>query len=368
MSVNDYSAPTQQPGDRSNSLATTAFVHGEIGNFKQYNQITSDIQLTSYQAGTAFQITTASTITLPQYTTMSNGGLFGGVFAFVNNVNQNATIKVSPSDAGIFIFNNQGNFSSIALGFGDTLTLVAGGGGWFIISGSMAVANSSELNKLYALATNPVFNGQIFIPEGSVSAPGLTFKDEPVNDTGLYHISDGHMGVACDGIAVARFGVDPSGARVVFDEGAATPAPASGDRSVLIPNTAWVGAEIANGREGVKIPSVIPTQASAGNLFTANASFSVSCNFTAPSAGFVVVFAILNVASPEQIHGIIECDIYLNGGSIGTISGSDGQVFTSLVNIDAGNTQVTFSATANSSYSDQNPSTMLLTTLFFPTN
>lgn len=45
----------------------------------------------------------------------------------------------------------------------------------------------------------------IHLPNGSTSAPSLTFTNDGANDTGLYWISDGNMGVSANGSNVATF-------------------------------------------------------------------------------------------------------------------------------------------------------------------
>jgi hypothetical protein len=54
--------------------------------------------------------------------------------------------------------------------------------------------------------------GQILIPEGTVSKPGIGFQNDGAPDTGLYHISDGSFGVTCNTIPVASF--TPNGVSV----------------------------------------------------------------------------------------------------------------------------------------------------------
>ena len=52
---------------------------------------------------------------------------------------------------------------------------------------------------------NPTFTGRVYIPEGTAGLPGLTFVNDGLNDTGLFHISDGVFGVTCNGVEQARF-------------------------------------------------------------------------------------------------------------------------------------------------------------------
>jgi hypothetical protein len=52
---------------------------------------------------------------------------------------------------------------------------------------------------------SPVFTGQVFIPEGTATTPGLTFPNDGSQDTGLYHISDGSFGVTNNGTETVAF-------------------------------------------------------------------------------------------------------------------------------------------------------------------
>jgi hypothetical protein len=61
-------------------------------------------------------------------------------------------------------------------------------------------------------ATLNIQAGQILIPEGTASKPGIGFQNDGATDSGLYHISDGSFGVTCNAIPVATF--TPSGTSV----------------------------------------------------------------------------------------------------------------------------------------------------------
>jgi hypothetical protein len=64
-------------------------------------------------------------------------------------------------------------------------------------------ATQSALN-LKANIASPTFSGQVILPEGSSSAPGLTFSNDSSN-TGFYHTSDGVFGATCGSTPVATF-------------------------------------------------------------------------------------------------------------------------------------------------------------------
>jgi hypothetical protein len=57
----------------------------------------------------------------------------------------------------------------------------------------------------YATLANPTFTGRVYIPEGSASAPGLSFVNDGAIDTGLYHISDGVFGITCNTVPQVTF-------------------------------------------------------------------------------------------------------------------------------------------------------------------
>ncbi|WP_245000111.1 phage tail protein [Chromobacterium violaceum] len=72
------------------------------------------------------------------------------------------------------------------------------------------ITDAASKTDLQALATkkNPVFEDRVTVPEGTVKAPGITFALDGSGDTGFWHISDGFIGIACNGVEAARFGPD----------------------------------------------------------------------------------------------------------------------------------------------------------------
>ncbi|MEN7431386.1 phage tail protein [Chromobacterium sp. TRC.1.1.SA] len=68
-------------------------------------------------------------------------------------------------------------------------------------------ANKADLQAL-STKKNPVFEDRVTVPEGTVKAPGITFALDGSGDTGFWHISDGFIGIACNGVEAARFGPD----------------------------------------------------------------------------------------------------------------------------------------------------------------
>jgi hypothetical protein len=96
---------------------------------------------------------------------------------------------------------------------------------------------TTKTNPL-APISSPVFTGQVFLPEGSVTSPGLTFQNDGIPDTGLYHISDGVFGVTCNAVSVAKF--QSTGMTLLGTPTA--PTAAAGNNSTQIATTAFVMA------------------------------------------------------------------------------------------------------------------------------
>ncbi|MEN2427272.1 phage tail protein [Chromobacterium vaccinii] len=73
-----------------------------------------------------------------------------------------------------------------------------------------AASKTDLQNALSPLAPqdNPTFTRRVTVPEGTVKAPGITFALDGLGDTGFWHIADGFIGIACNGVEAARFGPD----------------------------------------------------------------------------------------------------------------------------------------------------------------
>ncbi|WP_412526943.1 phage tail protein [Burkholderia lata] len=82
---------------------------------------------------------------------------------------------------------------------------------------------------------------RLFLSEGSVGTPSLTFSNDGTPDTGLYHINDGSFGVTCNSTAQVTF--TPGG--TVFQTPVRGPTPAAGDRSTALATTEWVLAALS---------------------------------------------------------------------------------------------------------------------------
>lgn len=60
-------------------------------------------------------------------------------------------------------------------------------------------------NLAYAPIASPAFTGKVVFADGTAASPSFTFLTETAQDTGLYWIGDGVMGIACNGIKAGQF-------------------------------------------------------------------------------------------------------------------------------------------------------------------
>ncbi|MDA0572785.1 phage tail protein [Burkholderia gladioli] len=82
---------------------------------------------------------------------------------------------------------------------------------------------------------------RLFLDEGTALLPSLTFVNDGVPDTGLYHTADGQFGITCNTQAIVLFAAD--GTR--FNSNVYGPTPAAGDRSQRFATTDWVLSAIS---------------------------------------------------------------------------------------------------------------------------
>lgn len=61
-------------------------------------------------------------------------------------------------------------------------------------------SDTSKINS-----NSPTFTGRAFFAGGTVGAPGITFTNEADNNTGIFHTSEGTIGVTCNGQQIANF-------------------------------------------------------------------------------------------------------------------------------------------------------------------
>ena len=184
--VTEYSgmSPTAPQFDNSTRTATTAFVTGALGNFPQNSGVglQTNSVLTASQAGNWFEIQQPYlTITLPDIGTLP----VGKVFTFM--AEYNATIQTY---GGQMISQIAAAASAVySILRGQSIQIVSNNTtGWYIF-------NSSFDTSVVALQNYPVFSGQVLMPEGTSSVPGLSFVNDGAPDTGFYHFGDGSFGI-----------------------------------------------------------------------------------------------------------------------------------------------------------------------------
>lgn len=138
-------APTQQQFDSSTKLATTQFVK-EFGiQASKFASFGNAATLTNMNLGQAIALYGSSpyTITLPVSTAINAGG----IIAFTA---QQGSTKVTITGQSSQTMQANGTaISSISMHPGDTLMLVSGGGGWYILGGS---AQSGYAYSRYAIS------------------------------------------------------------------------------------------------------------------------------------------------------------------------------------------------------------------------
>jgi hypothetical protein len=167
--------------------------------------------------------------------TMVFGNTSGGsvTIAPVNNTSANYTLTI-PNVSGTVAFVDSQAFT----GTPTAPTAPAGTN----TSQIATTAFVTTADNLKAPLSNPSFTGQVFIPEGTASSPGLTFQNDGAPDTGLYHISDGSFGATCNTIPVASF--TNSGVSLLKTPSAPTAAP--GTNTTQLATTAMVHSAITN--------------------------------------------------------------------------------------------------------------------------
>jgi hypothetical protein len=108
-------------------------------------------------------------------------------------------------------------------------------GGYQASALPISTATQSALNLKSTIAS-PTFTGQVTVPEGTASAPGLTFTNDGAPDTGLYHIADGSFGATCNTQPVATF--TTSGVNLLLTPTA--PTATAGTSTTQLATTAFV--------------------------------------------------------------------------------------------------------------------------------
>lgn len=156
-------------GDVLPATPGTDYAEGMFKNFSG-----TAIQASTTLAGTSseqwFEVQTAGvTVTLPLMSSVRSGAAF--TFRAMGAFTLKGNGADSIQGAGF-----AGNTISIQVN--ELFTVVANGNAWYMVSGG-------------APRINPIFIGQVTIPQGTQSAPGLVFANDGAPDTGLFHQTDG---------------------------------------------------------------------------------------------------------------------------------------------------------------------------------
>ncbi|PRG49422.1 gp53-like domain-containing protein [Burkholderia multivorans] len=153
--------------DNSTKLATTAFVQRALGNNQNVTLYTAGPNvLTAAQVGSAIWLAGNATYktTLPSISSVPTGS----VFSFFSSNIGNPTVAASGTD--IIHFSGDVSSSSVAIGSGETLTIVAlPGYGWFVIGGSRALQNATV-----SFGSSLSANGYQKLPTGLIKQWGFS--------------------------------------------------------------------------------------------------------------------------------------------------------------------------------------------------
>jgi len=137
------------------------------------------------------------------------------------------------------------------------------------LGGTADPSKNDQLKTLLAAAlaqkatsASPTFTGQVTIPEGTKTSPGLTFANDGAPDTGFWHINDGSFGAVNNAIETARF--TPTGVQLSGTPTAPTAAP--GTNTPQLATMAALNTGLYTGKGIAR--------------FTANGSFTIPAGVT----------------------------------------------------------------------------------------
>ncbi|KWE51746.1 hypothetical protein WL76_17680 [Burkholderia ubonensis] len=156
-------APVPPQFDNTSKIATTAFVQRALGNYGSLNALSSATTLTAVNCGQTLDIlgSSAFTVTLPAASACPSGS----ALTFICGSTYGSTLACQGSDK---IYLPLG-VASLALGYGDTLTVVSNGiGSWIAVSGTAQLSNAPEF------ASSLVTNGYQKLPSGLIIQWGYT--------------------------------------------------------------------------------------------------------------------------------------------------------------------------------------------------
>ncbi|KGS05559.1 hypothetical protein [Burkholderia pseudomallei] len=166
--------------DNSTKLATTAFAQRSLGNFQAFYAYTSSQTLTASQSGSVINFwgSSASTFTLPSCSAMPAGGSF--LFNNSNAGNTSVTVTRAGSDSILC----GGNATSVVVGPGDNLLLVAiPPSQWVATGGSAQLPFASTAQRTSGGVVGAMRNASMNV--GAASASATFTADEIVVETAL---------------------------------------------------------------------------------------------------------------------------------------------------------------------------------------
>lgn len=157
----DPRGPTPAQYDADSSLAPTAFVQRALGSYRAaINDISANKVLTSDEVGLSISLNGPSpfTVTLPAGATVGVGSAY-----HLNNIGA-GTVTLAKAAGDVLITGNGGDEASLTIGPGDSATVVRvpGGGGWYVIGGSLSLRRSA----LFGASLSS--NGHQKLPSGAI--------------------------------------------------------------------------------------------------------------------------------------------------------------------------------------------------------
>ncbi|HDR9065469.1 TPA: hypothetical protein QDA90_000724 [Burkholderia vietnamiensis] len=169
-------AATPPQFDNSTKLATAAFVQRAVGNYGALNAISAATTLTAANCGQTVDIlgSSAFTVTLPAASACPTGS----ALTFICGTTYGSTLACQGTDK---IYLPVG-LATLALGYGDTLTIVSNGiGSWIAVGGSAQLSNAPEFGaSLGAAGYQKQPGGLIFQWGGGTTSGGTLAVTFPI--------------------------------------------------------------------------------------------------------------------------------------------------------------------------------------------
>lgn len=142
----------------------------------------------------ALNVAITGTTTITGFDVYAEGTLRYVTFSGAMTLTHNAAVLVLPGAANILtVSGDVGIFKS------------NGSGKWTCMVYHRQAGLTSPAQIAAAMSGATVTLGRALLANGTVSAPSLSFSSDTSTDTGFYRISEGVIGVAINGVLVARF-------------------------------------------------------------------------------------------------------------------------------------------------------------------